>query len=133
MPTMTIDIAELAAIVGENAELKKRVDELLESNTRYLEERRLAQAHQKNAETSCLAMFNGRNEFETRLHASSRALTELAQAASLVIAEWDLGDVSPAYETLAEDIERLRARLTEHMPVIEVASLSRSESKEDSR
>lgn len=41
MPTMTVDTAELAEIVGENAVLKKRVDELLESNTRYLEERRL--------------------------------------------------------------------------------------------
>lgn len=40
MPTMTVDIAELAEITGENARLKMRVDELLESNTRPVEERR---------------------------------------------------------------------------------------------
>lgn len=63
-------------------------------------------------------------ELHTEAEDPRRALFELAQAASLVVAEYDswvANDLIPAGFILGEDVERLRARLTEHMPAIEAA------------
>lgn len=52
MPTIVMDVDEVARLTAENVRLNARVDELLESNTRLLEDRRAAEARaQKYAGT----------------------------------------------------------------------------------